>query len=143
MLAALALCGLSIAQVIPSAPPDLPSVSLPPELARVLSDYEKSWVAKDAKNLAALFAEDGFVLQGGRPPVRGRSRIEAAYRGAGGELRLRALAYALEGDIGYVVGGYAQKIGDPDVGKFTLTLRKEKGRWLIFSDMDNGNSPRP
>ena len=32
--------------------------------------------------------------------------------------------------------------GRPDVGKFTLTLRKgADGRWLIFSDMDNGNRP--
>jgi len=31
--------------------------------------------------------------------------------------------------------------GEPDGGKFTLTLRKAgDGRWLIMSDMDNGNS---
>jgi ketosteroid isomerase-like protein len=30
-----------------------------------------------------------------------------------------------------------------DDGKFTLTLRKDSdGRWLIMSDMDNGNAPR-
>ncbi|MFI4943430.1 MAG: hypothetical protein ACHP85_09210, partial [Burkholderiales bacterium] len=47
------------------------SVTLPPALARVLRDYESAWQKKDARALAALFAEDGFVLAGGTPPVRG------------------------------------------------------------------------
>jgi ketosteroid isomerase-like protein len=33
--------------------------------------------------------------------------------------------------------------GQPDIGKFTLTLRKDSdGRWLIRSDMDNSNRRR-
>src|SRR6185295_2049761 len=36
------------------------SVALPPELARVLTDYEAGWKAGDAAALASLFAEDGF-----------------------------------------------------------------------------------
>ncbi len=39
-----------------------PTISLPPDLARILTDYEEAWQAKDEKALAALFAEDGFVL---------------------------------------------------------------------------------
>jgi ketosteroid isomerase-like protein len=121
----------------------LPSVTLPPELARVLTDYEAAWSAKDAAALARLFAEDGFVLAGGRPPVKGRAAIEAYYAGHGGPLALRALAFGEQGTIGYIIGGYAGKAGDPDDGKFTLTLRKGAGgRWLIASDMDNGNRPR-
>jgi len=122
-------------------PAALPSVSLPPELARVLTDYEKAWRSRDAAALAALFAEDGFVLGSGAPPVRGRAAIERAYAGAGGPLVLRALAYATEGDVGYIVGGFSRRRGEADVGKFTLTLRKDSGgRWLIVSDMDNSNS---
>jgi ketosteroid isomerase-like protein len=35
-----------------------------------------------------------------------------------------------------------QAVPRVDVGKFTLTLRKgADGRWLIVSDMDNGNRP--
>lgn len=34
----------------------------------------------------------------------------------------------------------ARNRGEADIGKFTLTLRKGPGdRWLIMSDMDNGN----
>ena len=90
----------------------------------------------------ALFAEDGFVLQRHKPPVRGRAGIEKAYGGAGGPLVLRALAYATEGSVGYIIGAYAAREGEPDDGKFTLTLRKgADGKWLIMSDMDNGNRP--
>ena len=127
------------AQTRPPAP--LPSVNLPPELARVLTDYEAAWGSRDAAALAGLFAEDGFVLSGGKPPIRGRAAIEDAYKGSGGPLSLRALAYAAEGDVGYIIGGYTHTKGSPDDGKFTLTLKKSGGRWWIMSDMDNGNRP--
>src|SRR6476661_2977126 len=69
----------------PTAPaPALPSVTLPADVDRVLRDYEKAWKAGDPAALAAIFAEDGFVLQGGRAPVRGRAAIQAAYTGQGG-----------------------------------------------------------
>jgi ketosteroid isomerase-like protein len=125
-------------------PSDLPSVTLPAELLRVLTDYETAWRARDPKALAALFAEDGFVLSRGAPPVRGRAAIEKHYAGHGGPLALRALAYATGGSAGYIIGAYGSEPGGPDVGKFTLTLRKGPGgRWLIVSDMDNGNAPPP
>jgi len=121
-------------------PAPLPCVTLPPDLARVLTDYEAAWRARDAAALARLFTEDGFVLSWGGPPVRGRAAIERHYRGHGGPLALRALAFATEGAVGYIIGGYAPRAGEPDTGKFTLTLRREaSGRWLIVSDMDSPN----
>ena len=118
-----------------------PTISLPAPLARVLTDYEAAWRSKDAAALARLFAEDGFVLSSGRPPVRGRAEIERRYAGSGGPLALRALAFATDGSLGYIIGGFARQAGEPDVGKFTLTLRKgSDGRWLIVSDMDNDHS---
>jgi ketosteroid isomerase-like protein/uncharacterized protein YciI len=113
---------------------------LPPALARVLTDYEAAWKAKDATALAALFAEDGFVLSNGRPPVRGRAAIQKHYEGAGGPLALHAFDYAVSGKTGYIIGGFSRQAGEADTGKFTLTLRQaDGGRWLIVSDMDNGN----
>lgn len=120
---------------------DLPSVELPPPLARVLTDYQAAWQAKDATALSRLFAEDGFVLSSSTPPVRGRAAIEKHYQGHGGPLSLRALAYATDGSVGYIIGAYARRTGESDIGKFTLTLRQDpEDRWLIVSDMDNGNS---
>jgi ketosteroid isomerase-like protein len=106
----------------------------------VLRDYERGWRARDPKALAELFTEDGFVLSNGKPAVRGRAAIEAAYTGSGGPLSLRALAHAVDGDVGYIIGGYAPDAGQPDTGKFVLALRRVKdGRWLIAADMDNAN----
>lgn len=117
-----------------------PGVELPAELQRVLTEYEEAWAARDADALAALFAPDGFVLPNGRPPVRGREAIRSFYESHGGPLSLRAITYAMEGDVAYIIGGYAPEPGVPDTGKFTLTLRRgESGRWLIVSDMDSMN----
>jgi len=138
----LLIAATTLAQEPPTAP--IPSVRLPPELARVLTDYEAGWRAGDGAALAQLFVEDGFVLSNGTPPVRGREAIRQHYRGPGGPLVLRAFSYSTDGALGYILGGFSRKEGDPDVGKFTLTLRKgSDGRWLIVSDMDNGNRPPP
>jgi ketosteroid isomerase-like protein len=126
-----------------SAPAAQPSVQLPPGLERVLRDYEARFrIGGDT--LAALFAEDGFVLAGGRPPIRGRSAIASYYGRPGGPLSLRAIAYDTAADIGYIIGGYRYQPQTEDQGKFTLVLRRDAdGRWLIYSDMDNSNaSPR-
>jgi ketosteroid isomerase-like protein len=125
-----------------ASPPQPPSVPLSPELARVLTDYETAWRAGDGAALARLFDEDGFVLANGGPPVRGRAAIQQHYKGPGGPLALRAFAFATEGRVGYILGGFARQEGTPDIGKFTLTLRRgSDGHWLIVSDMDNGNRP--
>jgi len=116
------------------------SVTLPPELARLLTDYEAAWKAGDAAALSHLFAEDGFVLAAGQAAVKGRAAIQRLYTHPGSPLSLRAFVYATNGDVGYIIGGYSAEPGKPDDGKFTLTLRKsEDGRWLIVSDMDNSN----
>ena len=134
----------AVAQSPAAGNPPLPSVTLPSHLDRVLRDYERTWRSGDAASVAALFSVDGFVLQNGRAPVRGRPAIARAYAGqAGGELRLRALAYAVADTVGYILGAYAYGNTPGDTGKFTLTLRRPRsGRWEIFSDMDNGNQPR-
>ncbi|WP_269791187.1 DUF4440 domain-containing protein [Stenotrophomonas sp. Iso1] len=128
----------------PVASTELPDVELPPELDRVLRDYERAWQAGDAAALASFFAADGFVLQSNRPPVRGRPAIQAAYegQGAGSPLRLRALAFAAADTTGYIIGGYSFGTTSRDAGKFTLTLRRTPdGPWQIVSDMDNLNAP--
>ena len=140
--AALVLLGAPAAlaaQEQPSpAPAPLPSVQLPAEIDRVLRDYERAWQARDAAALAALFTEDGMVMQMGRPPVQGRAAVQAAYASSGGPLSLRALGYAAEGSVGYILGAYAERAGEADIGKFILALRRgADGRWLIAADIDN------
>lgn len=146
LLAALTIAVVPARARAQEAPPRLPSVELPAELDRVLRDYERAWEAGDAAALAALFTPDGFVSnQGGW--IRGTEAIRREYVRAGGPLRLRALAHAVAGDTGWIVGayGYGPTAGDVDNGKFVLALRRgAEGRWLIAADLDNTNRrPQP
>lgn len=125
-------------EALAPAPAPLPTAMLPPEIERVLRDYERGWRAGDEVALAALFAEDGFILQNGRPAVRGRAGIQQAYAESSGPLRLRALGYAADDSVGYIVGAYGFGEGDADVGKFVLALRRAPGGpWMIAADIDN------
>jgi ketosteroid isomerase-like protein len=120
------------------------SIQLPAPLDRVLRDYESAWRAKDAPALAALFTEDGWVLQSDSPFAHRREAIAKQYTGQGGPLYLRAVASQSSGNLAYILGAYTYNAAtNPDQGKFTLVLKRDKsGRWLIVSDMDNG-LPRP
>lgn len=121
-----------------------PTITVPAEVRRVLDDYEKAWRMRDAGALANLFTEDGFVLSPGSPMVRGHREIRKHYHGAGGPLSLRAVAFSSDGIVGYIIGAFSDRPGVPDRGKFTLTLRRHSsGKWMISSDMDNGNIPQP
>jgi len=120
----------------PPAVPPQPSVTLPPELARVLTDYEAAWSSRDAAALSRLFADNRVVVPNACPPVKGRAAVQQCYTGSGGSLSLRAVAFGMDGSLGYIIGAYTQQKGQPDGGKFTLTLIKEEGRWLILADMD-------
>src|SRR5262245_59314361 len=105
LVAALALPARAQTALTPSD--SLPSVKLPAELDRVLRDYERLWKAGDAAALVMLFTEDGFVMQPGKPPVRGREAMKRVYTGqGGGPLKLRALAYAASDTVGYIIGAY-------------------------------------
>lgn len=134
---------LALAAPAAAAPP--PSVTLPPGLDRVLRDYERAWAAGDTAALARLFAPGGMALPNGRPPARGAEEIRAAYAaGSGSPLSLRALDFAVSGDLAYVIGGFGAAPDRPDFGKFVLVLRRGAGdRWLIVADMDNANAPPP
>jgi uncharacterized protein (TIGR02246 family) len=143
LLAALAAAPAA-AQTPPAAappPPRIPSITLPSELDRVLRDYERHWRAGDENALALLFTDDGFVpTRGGW--VRGRDGIRTTYAPFDGSLQLRAVAYAVDDTVGYIVGAYRYGGGAdaPDGGKFILALRRARGGpWLIAADIDQSN----
>lgn len=119
-------------------PPPLPSVNLPPELDRVLRDYERHWKASNGQALSELFTPDGFINRGGW--IRGQEAIRQAYSSSGGDLRLRALGFAAGDTVGYIVGGYRYGESTNDGGKFILALRRApRGDWKIAADLDAAN----
>jgi len=115
-------------------------IQLPSEIDRILRDYEEHWQNADETKLSSLFTVDGYILRPNKPIVQGRDNIEKAYENSGGRLVLEAYDYAVNGDTGYIIGGYKGHENWPAIGKFILTLRKEDGKWMITADMDNSNA---
>jgi hypothetical protein len=116
----------------------LPTVALPPELDRVLRDYERAWAAGDETALAALFTDDALRLPSGFPAVQGRAAIQQSYEDVIVPVQLRALAYAADGTAGYIVGAYTHEPLDFELGKFTFALRRAPGGpWMIASEIQN------
>jgi ketosteroid isomerase-like protein len=125
-----------------SDPLGLDSVTLPPALDRVLRDYEAAWEAGDGTRLAGLFTDDGMALNNGSLPRQGRSRIAQMLSQPGGDLQLRAFAWATSDSVGYIIGGYRYPATTGPGGKFLLALRRgADGRWLIAADMENAAAP--
>jgi ketosteroid isomerase-like protein len=125
-----------------AAPQSLPTTELPPQLDRVLREYEQHWRAGNVDELVALFTEDGFAARRGGW-IRGRERLRQSLEGTSSDLRLRAVAYEVDGRVGYIVGAYAYgEEPSADRGMFMLTLRRTTdGRWLIAADLDGTIRP--
>lgn len=143
MLVWLALLGVLACG--PDAPaegpaPPLPAVTLPPELGRVLRDYESAYAGRDARALGELFAEDGYLLQPGRPAVRGRAAVARVLSGEGGALALVPVAYGMADSVGYIIGTFGAEQSAGEGGKFVLALRRDAaGPWRIAADIANPN----
>lgn len=116
----------------------LPTVTLPPEMDRVLRDYERHWAAGNEAGLAALFAEDALLLPSGFAAARGREGIQQAYEDVIVPVHLRALAYAADDSVGYVVGAYRFDPMETESGKFIFALRRAAGGpWMISAEIEN------
>ncbi len=145
----LAACAVLLTAVAAPAQPTLPrdaaspvAVTLPPELDRVLRDYERAWRDGNGSALAALFTDDGFAVQNGSPIARGHAAIAGNISGPGGALQLSAFAYAVSGRVGYIVGGYRYPETTSAGGRFVLALSQgADGRWRIAADLDNSGPP--
>ena len=58
--------------------------------------------------------------------------IREAYSGVGSDLRLRAVAHAIDDTVGYIVGAYRYGEAASDNGKSVLALRRApRAPWLI------------
>lgn len=115
----------------------LPSIVLPAELDRVLRDYERYWRSGNAEGLVSLFTPDGMIRRRGW--IQGQAALRAGLQGSEGDLRLRAVGFAVDETVAYILGAYGYGAGPqpPDRGVFILTLRREgDGPWLITADLD-------
>jgi ketosteroid isomerase-like protein len=92
--------------------------------------------------VASLYREDAVEMPPGKPPVPGRTAIEAYYREFFSTCRFTDFALThselrAEGDVGYVVGTSRQTLspggGAPlhDTGKYLVVLKRTGGEWKV------------
>ena len=101
----------------------------------------------DAAAVAAMYAEDAYVLPPGGEMVKGRSAIEAFWKQAAqqvGDAKLVTIDVLPLGrrgarEIGTVT---LETKGQPPqqlVGKYAVVWRQIRGRWLVATDIWNWN----
>ena len=126
-----------------TAPLPTPEIALPPEIDRVLRDYERAWAAGDEAGIAALFTEDGYVGTFWGWAV-GRDTVRAIHRFAMEQIRVRAHAFEAGENVGYVIASFRFEESGRDTGKIVFLLRRAPdGRWMIAGTLDGANNSEP
>ena len=115
----------------------------------------KTWqqliAAKDAKAIAALYAEDGQLMPPNAPKAVGREAIEtgwAGFLGAPGmalTFETEKFVFAKSGDIAVDINAYKFTVaGQTDTGKSVVTWTKRNGKWYVLTDMFSSDAaPAP
>lgn len=114
--------------------PELPPVSLPPELDSLLRAREK---VSGAPPVGDVFAEDAIILQfqEGRW-WKGHERINRFINNWPPGIRLIPRSYTVDGSAGYIAGGVRLDASAADNLNFLFGIRKrDDGRWQIASEM--------
>jgi uncharacterized protein (TIGR02246 family) len=101
----------------------------------------------DAAGVAAMYAEDAYVLPPGSDIVKGRAAIEAFWRQAAqqlGDAKLTTLdVLPLGPDAAREIGTVTLRTkGQPPqevVGKYAVVWRKIGGEWKLATDIWNTN----
>lgn len=120
-----------------------PTINLPPELDRLLRDYERFQRAGDKEGIASLFTEDG-MFPSANGWLRGREKIGTADGIGIANLRLRPTAYSVDGATGYIAGffGNANYPSAPDIARLLFAVRREPdGKWRIAVRLGSDFTP--
>ncbi len=114
----------------------------------------KAWmeaiVAKDAKAIAAIYAEDGQFLPPNGPKAVGREAVEKNWAGAVARpgmtltFETEKFVFSKSGDLAVDIGTYKFAAGGQnDTGKSVVTWTKRDGKWLVLTDMYSSDLPPP
>jgi uncharacterized protein (TIGR02246 family) len=125
-----------------------------PAMAQSVADIQKlddAWAAAfnkgDVKAVAAMYAEDAYVLPDKGEMVHGRAAIETFLKGATqqiGDIAIKAGdVQPLGADAVREVGTFTLKTKSQpprdDSGKYVVVWRKIGGQWLLATDIWNSN----
>ena len=139
------------AQVPPVDPATGPKLNR--EIVDAVEMYRRAALAGDARAVADLYTEDAVELPASEPLVRGRVAIEQRYRKFfEGPVKRTAFTFShleatIEGNVGYAVGTFDQRLALPsgqtvtDTGKYVVILRRTQGAWKATYAIYNGDTP--
>lgn len=131
------------------------SGSTPETEKAAIDQLNKTWleaiVAKDAKKIAELYAEDGQMMPPNAPKAVGREAVQKGWEGVlaipGVALTFETekFAVAKSGDLAVEIQTYKFTAGEgaaaaTEIGKSVVTWVKRDGKWQVFSDMFSSDS---
>ncbi|HUH49538.1 MAG TPA: DUF4440 domain-containing protein [Mycoplana sp.] len=132
---------------------DMPVASSEADKQQIMKNDEawlKAVAAKDPQAIAAFYAEDGTLLAPGMPIAKGRSAVEAAWKGLVGTKDFPLIFapslvdVAQSGDIAYETGtyelGYTADTPVHNKGKYVVVWKKAGDDWKVMADIFNSDS---
>ena len=114
-------------------------------------NWFRAYIAGDADAVAALYAEDGFLMPPGAAALKGRAAIREFIAADSAQTKAAGLTLSLDeitgvgvaGDTGWLSGTFTMKNasgGDVDHGKFLSVYRKSAEGWKLLRDTWNMDS---
>jgi uncharacterized protein (TIGR02246 family) len=116
----------------------------------------KKWleaiVAKDAKAVAALYAQDAHMMPPNAPKAVGQDAIEKTWAGLFGipgmslSFETDKFVFAKSADLAVDIGTYKFTAGEgaaaqTEIGKAVVTWTKRDGKWYVLTDMFSSDAP--
>jgi uncharacterized protein (TIGR02246 family) len=119
-----------------------------------IRETNKKWmeliVAKDAKAVSELYAEDGEMLPPNAPKAKGREALQKGWEemfkipDVNLTFETERFVFAKSGDLAVEVGTYKfAGAGMTDTGKAVVTWTKKDGKWQVLTDMFSSDAPPP
>jgi uncharacterized protein (TIGR02246 family) len=121
------------------------------EVLAIARAWEKCANTRDARGLAALYAENATLLPPGLPAISGRQNIQGFWQGfldaGASDAKLNSLQIVSSGDLAYEIGEYSAMMPQPTggtapgTGKYLIVFeRQPDGNLQIVADMFSSNA---
>jgi ketosteroid isomerase-like protein len=116
-----------------------------PTLAKLASEFELAYNAKDAAKIASFYADDAVIMAPGLPIIKGRPSIEAHYLrevAQGATMQVRPFESQVAGASGFEAGTVTVTLGSRiDNGRYVLIYKRVGREWKIAYDIFNSDPP--